>query len=127
MRRGRGSAGFTLVEVLIAFVLIGLMSLILFSGLRLGTHAWEGVERISERTAKLRLARNFLERALSQSKAVSLTLDAETYLVFSGDAENLEFVAPLSEHVGIPGLYVLRLRLLNGDDRRLLLLSLIHI
>jgi general secretion pathway protein J len=110
-----------LVELLIAFALIGLITLLLFSGLRLGTHAWEGVDRIAERTAELRLARNFLEQALRQSQAVTLTIDAAPYLVFSGDAENLEFVAPLSEHVGIPGLYVLRLRLDQGTPRRLLL------
>jgi len=59
--------GFTLVELLIALSLIGLITLLLFSGLRLGTRAWEGVETTADRTAELRVARNFLERALVQA------------------------------------------------------------
>ena len=109
------------MELLIAFTLISLISLLLFSGLRLATRAWEAVDNTAERTGELRVARNFLERALSQSKAVTLTLDAEQYLVFTGDAETLEFVAPLSEHVGIPGLYILRLSLTGRGDAQLVM------
>ncbi|NEX17237.1 MAG: general secretion pathway protein GspJ, partial [Halochromatium sp.] len=38
--RGRG---FTLVELLIALSLIGIITLLLFSGLRLGSRSWEAV------------------------------------------------------------------------------------
>ena len=42
--------------------------------------------------------------------------------VFAGDAEALEWVAPLSDHVGIPGLYILRLSLEEaGEYPRLVL------
>lgn len=115
------AAGFTLVELIIALALIGLISLLLFSGLRLGNRAWEGVEAVSERTAAPRIARNFLVRTLSQVRPAQVTFDAEQVLVFSGDAENLEFVAPLSEHVGTPGLYILRLSLAQDSTPRLVL------
>jgi len=122
IRRGRAAdQGFTLVELVIALALIGLITLLLFAGLRLGTRAWEGVERTADRTAELRVARNFLERALVQSRTASLVIAGEPVPVFSGDAETLEFVTPLSEHVGIPGLYVLRLGLQGGRERQLLL------
>lgn len=117
----RHSGGFTLVELLIAFTLIALISLLLFSGLRLGIRSWEGVENTAEQNAQQRVARNFLERALSQARSIQITLDAEPHLIFSGDRENLEFTAPLSEHVGIPGLYVLRLGLEDGEQNRLVL------
>ena len=113
--------GFTLVELVIALALIGLITLLLFSGLRLGTRAWEGVEARAERTAGPRLARNFLTRELTQARPMQITFDAEQILVFSGDAENLEFVAPLSEHVGTPGLYILRLSLERDEAKRLIL------
>lgn len=121
MNLARRAAGFTLVELLIAFSLIALISLLLFSGLRLGMRAWEGVDRTAEQTAELRVARNFLERALAQARPVSITLDDEPVLVFSGDAQDLELVAPLSEYVGIPGLYILRLGLEDGESPRLML------
>ena len=101
--------------------LVGLITLLLFSGLRLGTRAWEGVEAAADRTGALRVARNFLDRTLNQARPVSLTFDGEIISVFSGEAQALEFVAPLSEHVGIPGLYVVRLTLEEGSKRRLIL------
>ena len=93
------AGGFTLVELLIAFVLVALISILLFSGLRLGIRSWEGVETSTEFNAELRLAHDFLIRVLSQSQPITLTLDAEPYLLFTGDGQNLEFVAPLSEQV----------------------------
>jgi general secretion pathway protein J len=119
------SPGFTLVELVIALALIGLISLLLFSGLRLGTRAWEGVEAAAERTAEPRVARNFLERMLTQARPAQITFDAQEILVFGGDAENLELVAPLSEHVGTPGLYILRLSL-EGERQLVLTRWLLH-
>jgi len=117
------STGFTLVELLIAFVLISLISLLLFSGLRTGIRAWEGVETAAIANADLRLARDFLLRILSQSHSVTLMLKDEPYLVFSGDSENLEFVAPLSEQVGIPGLYILRIGIVKREQQNLLVMT----
>jgi general secretion pathway protein J len=119
--QGWRSRGFTLVELLIAFTLIGLITLLLFSSLRLGLRAWEGVESTADANADLRIARNFLARALRQARPVSLTLDGESVLVFSGDAQTLELVAPLSEYVGVPGLYILRLSLDHGERERLVM------
>ncbi len=117
----RPSGGFTLLELLIALALVSLIALLLFSGLRLGTRTWEGVEAAADRTAELRVARNFLERELRQARQIELTFDAQRRFVFAGDEKSLEFVAPLSEHVGIPGLYVLRLTLQEGERRQLVL------
>jgi general secretion pathway protein J len=87
------ASGFTLVELLIAFVLVALISILLFSGLRLGIRSWEGVETSAEFNSELRLARDFLVRVLSQARPITLTLDAEPYLLFTGDVQNLEFVS----------------------------------
>lgn len=117
------STGFTLVELLIAFVLISLISLLLFSGLRTGIRAWEGIETAAIANAELRLARDFLLRILSQSHPVTLMLKDEPYLVFSGDSQNLEFVAPLSQQVGIPGLYILRIGTVKREQQNLLVMT----
>ncbi len=111
------------MELLIAFVLVALISILLFSGLRLGMRTWEGVETSAEHNAELRLARDFLERVLSQSHPITLTLDAESHLIFTGNGQNLEFVSPLSEQVGIPGLYILRLGLVATGERGSLVLT----
>lgn len=79
----------------------------------------------TERTAGPRSARNFLARALMQVRPTWVTFEAKWVTVFAGDAENLEFVAPLSEHVGTPGLYILRLTL-DKDGRLVLTRWLLH-
>ncbi len=107
-RRGAGK-GFTLVELLIALVLITIITVLMFSGLRLGSRAWEGVETVSDQINDVRVARNFIDQTLRQTRAASVVFDGTEWPIFAGDSEGLEFAAPLSEHVGIPGLYILRL------------------
>jgi len=119
---GARHRGFTLVELLIALVLLAIILFLLFSGLRLGSRAWEGVDTVSERVSDLRVARNFIERMLRQTRPVALMVDGAAMPVFAGEPNRVELVAPLSEHVGIPGLYVLRLGLEDaGDGQRLVL------
>lgn len=118
----RPMRGFTLVEMLIALSLIGIITLLLFSGLRLGSRSWEAVDSVSERVADLRIARQLVERTLRQTRAMSLIFDGTERPVFAGDSEAIEWVAPLSAHVGIPGLYILRLGLEEaGEYPRLVL------
>lgn len=122
-RLGAGTRGFTLMELLIALVILSVIMLLMFSGLRLGSRAWEGVETLADRASEVRIARNLIERSLRQVREITLRLEGRRYLVFAGEADRLEFVAPLSAHVGIPGLYILRLTLeeAEGDTQRLML------
>jgi general secretion pathway protein J len=114
--------GFTLIELLIALAIVSLITLMLFSGLQLGSRAWEGVDAISEQVSEVRVAQDFLLWMLTQARPTTLTLDGEVVSVFAGDSERLELAAPLSEHVGVPGLYVLRLGLAPiGDGQGLVL------
>ena len=119
----RPSNGFTLVELLIALAMVALIALLLFSGLRLGSRAWEAVDASAERTGALRLVNEFLVRTLSQTRPAQATLEAQPVSVFAGDEVRLELVAPLSENVGLPGLYILRLALEGAGERRNLVLT----
>jgi general secretion pathway protein J len=96
-----------------------MISLLLFSSLRLGLRSWEGVDNTADGNAEVRVAQDFIARVLRQSRPITLTLDAEPVLIFSGDAQTLELVSPLSEYVGVPGLYVLRLALDEGEQSSL--------
>lgn len=124
----RRSFGFTLIELLIALALVSLISVLVFSGLNLGSKTWEAVETSSNRTDALRLAHGFLRRLLGQIRFVSMTVDGETVDVFGGDSTHLDFAAPLSDHVGLSGVYVLRLSLEETSHGRAVVLTrwLIH-
>jgi general secretion pathway protein J len=119
----RHARGFTLVELLIALAMVSLITVLLFSGLRLGSRAWDAVDAAGERTGALRVAHGFLLRTLTQARAETLTVEGAAIPVFAGDAQRLEYAAPLSEHVGIPGLYVLRLEAQGSGNRRELVLT----
>lgn len=119
---GRRPGGFTLIELLIALAMVALITLLLFSGLRIGSRTWERLDATAQRTDDLRLAFGFLSRTLVQARAATALYDGEIVPVFAGDAERLELAAPLSEHVGVPGIYILRLTVEGrGDSRELLL------
>lgn len=120
---GRTARGFTLIELVIALAIIGLISLLLFSGLRLGGRSWEAVETVGERLSGLRLADGFLRRTLSQTRPTTAPYDGQIVQVFAGESERLEWVAPLSDHVGLSGLYILRLQLEGSGEARNLILT----
>ena len=122
-RQAEQIRGFTLVELLIALAMISLITLLLFSGLRLGSRAWESIDAAAEQVGALRLAHGFLSRTLSQARFVTTIIDGESVVIFGGDAQHIEFTAPLSQHVGVSGLYVLSLTLEDHGDFRALMLT----
>lgn len=101
-----GSAGFTLIELLMALTLVGLLSVVLVGGLRFGTRVWETGHQRSESFAKVEAVHGFLRRQLSQS-TVSIRLNQSTDdpWDFEGLPDRVRFMAPLSAHVGVDGLY----------------------
>lgn len=117
------AGGFTLMELLIALSLLGLIMMMLFGGLRLGSRSWEGIEQRVQQTEEVRLARSFLQRALLQARKVNWTHERRVYPLFFGSDDQLEFVTPLSSYVGLPGLYVVRIALVDRDDRKDLVLQ----
>lgn len=120
---GAAMQGFTLVELLIALSLMALILLLLFSGLRLGSRAWEGVEQVVTRHAEERIARRLLLGSLNQARPVEAVFEDARRPVFAGDDQRLELVAPLAEQVGIGGLYLLRFSLEDVAGRPALVMT----
>lgn len=120
--RKRRQTGFTLLELVVAITLMGLVLVLLYSGLRLGLNGWDSGERRAEATQRLRLVQDFLRRQLLQSLTVYQMEGPGPQQIrtvaFRGDAETVEFVAPMLAHLGQGGLYRLRL---EARDSQLLL------
>ena len=112
----RGQAGFTLLELVVAITLMGLVLVVLYSGLRLGLNGWDSGEARAEATNRLRLTAEFLRRQLAQSMTVYRINDQQEKTVgFAGQADRIEFVAPMLAQLGQGGLY--RVRIEAGDGR----------
>lgn len=113
--------GFTLVEVLLALVLLALLMSGAYAALHASTRSVERGEALIDRTNKLRVAQEFLRRELSQSMALAVELDkatGESYM-FMGEAETVTFVAPMPGYLGRGGAYVQRLSFeaVDGDTK----------
>ncbi|MCO5762003.1 MAG: prepilin-type N-terminal cleavage/methylation domain-containing protein [Chromatiaceae bacterium] len=111
----RRQAGFTLLELVVAITLMGLVLVVLYSGLRLGMSGWDSGEQRAEATNRLRLVQEFLRRQLAQSMTVYQTGDEqERVVVFAGQADTIEFVAPMLAQLGQGGLYRVRVEASDG-------------
>ncbi|MGH6899269.1 MAG: prepilin-type N-terminal cleavage/methylation domain-containing protein [Geminicoccaceae bacterium] len=100
-RRCRSSAGFTLLELLIAITLLGLLMAALFGGLRLGARAWERSEQRLDQSTRLQVVQNFVRERLAQ--AYPLSTEDETgrlRLAFEGDGDSLRFVTLMPAYLG---------------------------
>jgi general secretion pathway protein J len=115
-RPAGGCGGFTLLELLIALTLVALILVQLFGGLRLASRAWDSVEQRTARNDELRLAAGFVRRALTQARKIDWPVEGRSYALFWGNPTQMEFVTPLSEYVGLGGLYLVRIARLDRGE-----------
>jgi general secretion pathway protein J len=114
--------GFTLLEILIAMTLLGLLMAMLFGGLRLGTRAWEASDVRSADLARLEAVQGFIRRALTGAYPLAGTGDddAKRRIAFTGGAQAVAFTALMPAHFGVGGFYTITLAVEDGvDDKRL--------
>jgi general secretion pathway protein J len=127
--RARGApreAGFTLLELLIAMTLFGLLMTMLFGGLRFGARAWEAGEERADALAQTGVVHGFLRRQLSQTYPLVWPEEAENpqrVIAFVGGPDTLQFIAPLPAHLAVGGFYLLALDVADDADGRHLVLT----
>jgi general secretion pathway protein J len=118
--RGRPSeAGFTLIELLVALTLLGLISVVLFGGLRFGTRAWEAGNLQAEQLAQVQAIQALLRRRIAQALppqpvAAGGAEDAARRAVFSGEPDALRFLAAVPSRAGVGGIYAFDLAVIEG-------------
>jgi general secretion pathway protein J len=88
-------AGFTLLELLIAMTLLALLSLVLFSGFRFGTRAWDRAESSTAGAGELRRAQDAIAETLGRAyPEMQLTDPKNPHVYFDGNADAVTFLAP---------------------------------
>lgn len=112
MNGPRPQRGFTLMEILGALVLLSLLMLGVYAGIRAATHTVESGNAALQRTDAMRAAQDFVRRELGQARALPWARDAHGGAVFFvGTPHTMQFVAPLPGYLGRlgPQLQILRL------------------
>jgi general secretion pathway protein J len=114
MGPNRRSAGFTLVELLVAMTLLGFLTVLLFGGLRFGTRAWErSQENYSDENA-VRNAENLLADAIAQAYPLPLHSGTQGLRVdFDGQAQQMTWLTTAGD--GADGMRKLRLSASSQD------------
>ena len=85
--------GFTLLELLISFTIIGLILVIVFGSLRIGARAWEKGEKDVEMRQRERIVLDLVKRQIA-SIFVRVVKDKDERPFFlKGDGESMEFIS----------------------------------
>jgi general secretion pathway protein J len=120
--RSGTEAGFTLVELLVAMTMLGLLTVLLFGGLRFGTRAWERGEAHSTGVDDVRFAEQFLRRELSDAYPLFVSAGTlQPHVSFEGDARSMSFLGPAPRSLSRAGRAQITLTAAaSGKDTKLL-------
>ncbi|WP_158756307.1 prepilin-type N-terminal cleavage/methylation domain-containing protein [Dyella sp. S184] len=113
-------AGFTLLEVLASLVLLALLLVGVYSGLRTATHSVRSGTAAIERIDQVRSAEEFLRRELAQSLIQPISHNERGEAIyFVGSAREMRYIAPLPGYLGKLGPQLQRLQLVDDGNRGL--------
>lgn len=114
----RAQRGFTLVEVLLATVLLAAGLALAFATLRAATASAQRGEEIARHSERVRAVELFLRRRIAGTRPLAFGMDEATGTPrrFIGDGQRMRFVADLPDYLGRGGPYLHDLQAVDGDD-----------
>lgn len=115
----RRQAGFTLIEVLLASVLLAAGLAMGLATLRAATSTVQRGELLSARNERMRAVESFLRARIGGARPIAYGLDTGNGVPqrFVGDATQMRFVADLPDYLGRGGPYLHDLKIETDGDR----------
>lgn len=108
--RPASAGGFTLVELLVALVILGLLMAALYGAFRFSARALEAARQRSEQLEEFAAASAFLRERLSAAENALIATGPHSQTAsFTGTGDTLAFVAPMPAEISFGGLYYFRL------------------
>jgi len=117
-KRPASQRGFTLIEVLLATVLLAAGLALAFATLRAATASAQRGEEIARHSERVRAVELFLRRRIGGTRPLAFAQDEATGtpIRFIGGEERIRFVADLPDYLGRGGPYLHDLQLVDGAD-----------
>ena len=112
----RGARGFTLIEVLLATLLMAAGLALAFATLRSATAMVQRGEAIAQRSERIRSAETFLRRRIASAQMIGFATDPQTQQQsrFLGEPQRMRFVSDLPDYLGRGGPYLHELSVVDG-------------
>ncbi len=114
----RVQQGFSLVEILLALVLLALLMTTAYSGFRASNRAVVRGESAIDATNKVRVTQQLLRRQIGQALTLAYDQDpgTSTPVLIEGESDALTYVSALPGYLGQGGAYVQRIALENAGQ-----------
>ena len=124
-RKPPSTRGFTLIEVMLAIVLLAVLLAAAFGGIRSAVKGMHIGENLMDRTNRLRVAQEFIRHQLSRTLPLPFGQERGTgeNLMFEGKRDLMRFVAPMPGYLSNGGAYVQTLELTNTRNGKQLLFN----
>lgn len=112
----RRTTGFTLIEVMLAVMLLALLLAGTYGAIRTAVRATHAGEIAVDRTNRLRVAQEFVRHQISRIMPLAFGTDesSNTNIVFEGKRDSIRFVAPMPGYLSKGGPYVQTLTFAGG-------------
>lgn len=110
------SRGFTLIEVLLATLLMAAGLALAFATLRSATAMVQRGEAVAQRSERIRSAETFLRRRIASAQLIGFATDPQTQQQtrFLGEPQRMRFVSDLPDYLGRGGPYLHDLSVAEG-------------
>jgi general secretion pathway protein J len=109
--------GFTLVELVVAMVLLAVMMLLLYGGLGFSLRAWDAGDARGRTTADRRIGQNFLRRELTEAFPMRWKDATVLKVAFEGETQRLRFVSSRPAGLSAGGLSLVGIEVEDDPDR----------
>ena len=118
VRASSRERGFTLLEALVAMILLGLMMAVMTGSIRFAGQSRDAATTRIDGLDNMRIAQDFMRQTLTQAHPKRWTKVVGRPFLFRGERDELFMAAPLTARVGVGGLFLLKFSLVEeGRDK----------
>jgi prepilin-type N-terminal cleavage/methylation domain-containing protein len=114
----RGDYGFTLLELIISFAIIGIIIVIIIGAMRLGLRSVDSGEKRMESLERFRTSLNIIDSQIQSEIPLTYVEDANTKYYFKGEREFMQFSTNYSIWGGEKGYVIVTYTVESGENSK---------